>query len=144
MDNNNWNPYEQSQEQNPYQQQSTPQQQNPYGQPGMSGQQNPYQQSAPYMPGGSNPQYSGYPGPAYQQYKKEEEPVKISEYLLILGLCTFLPCVGIILLFVFAFSKDEKESKRNFCKAYLIVMGIAFALILIYLIINFALLAALL
>lgn len=116
MDNNNWNTYEQNQEQNPYQQ--------------------------------PNPQYSGMPGgyppPAYQQYKKEEEPVKISEYLLILGLCTFIPCVGIILLFVFAFSKDEKESKRNFCKAYLIVMGIVFALILIYLIINFAILAALL
>lgn len=128
MDNNNWNTYEQNQEQNPYQQQGTPQQPNPYGQP--------------------NPQYSGMPGgyppPAYQQYKKEEEPVKISEYLLILGLCTFIPCVGIILLFVFAFSKDEKESKRNFCKAYLIVMGIVFALILIYLIINFAILAALL
>ena len=132
MDNNNWNTYEQNQEPNPYQQQGTPQQPNPYGQPGMSGQGSPYG-----LPG-------GYPPPAYQQYKKEEEPVKISEYLLILGLCTFLPCVGIILLFVFAFSKDEKESKRNFCKAYLIVMGIGFALLIIYLIINFAIQAAML
>ena len=115
MDNNNWNTYEQNQEPNPYQQQGTPQQPNPYGQPGMSGQGSPY-----------------------------GEPVKISEDLLILGLCTFLPCVGIILLFVFAFSKDEKESKRNFCKAYLIVMGIGFALLIIYLIINFAILAAML
>ena len=72
----------------------------------------------------------------YQPYQPVQEPpkdetVKISEYLLILLFCTFLPCVGIILLFVFGFGKDENPSKKNFCRAYLITMGISLALTLI-------------
>lgn len=50
-----------------------------------------------------------------------EEPVKMSEWILILALCSFVPCVGLILVIVFAFSKNEKKSKQTFCKAYLII-----------------------
>lgn len=78
------------------------------------------------------------------QEQQKDETVKISEYLLILLLCTFIPCAGIILLFVFAFGKDEKPSKKNFCRAYLITMGISLVLGIIVAIGYIAILAAML
>lgn len=118
MDNNNWNTYEQGQFSN----QSTQGQQNAY--PQYDATQNTYQ--------------SYQPVPELQT----DETVKISEYLLILLLCTFIPCAGIILLFVFAFSSKEKESKKNFCKAYLITIGINLVLAIIVTIIYVAAFAA--
>lgn len=89
----------------------------------------------------------------YQQYEPisinssqapiKEEPVKISEFVLILALCSFIPCVGIILLFVYGFSKNEKESKKNFCKAYLIVIGIGILLSLIWIALFMTVISAL-
>lgn len=75
----------------------------------MSGTYEPYQSYQPYHP---------------VEPVESDEIVKISEYLLPLLLCTFIPCVGLILVIVYAFSSKEKESKKNFCKAYLITMGI--------------------
>lgn len=60
-----------------------------------------------------------------------EEPVKISEWVLALVLM-MIPCVNIIMMFVFAFSKTEKKSKSNFFKAYLIYFAIVFALTLLF------------
>lgn len=60
-----------------------------------------------------------------------EEPVKISEWLLALVLM-MIPCVNIIMMFVFAFSKTEKKSKSNFFKAYLIYFVIMFALTFLF------------
>lgn len=87
------------------------------------------------------------PEQQYQQYQPVQPPVvdetvKISEYLLPLLLCQFIPCVGIILLIVYACSSSEKESKRNFCKAYLITVGISVALAIILLIIYAMIFAA--
>ena len=60
-----------------------------------------------------------------------EEPVKISEWVLALVLM-MIPCVNIIMMFVFAFSKTEKKSKSNFFKAYLIYFAIVFALTFLF------------
>ncbi len=63
-------------------------------------------------------------GAAYQGL---EEPVSMGEW----ALCIFLnciPCVGLIMMFVWAFSKDTKKSKSNFFKVQLIFMGIILAL----------------
>lgn len=60
-----------------------------------------------------------------------EEPVKISEWVLVFVLM-MIPCVNIIMMFVFAFSKTEKKSKSNFFKAYLIFFAIMCALMLLF------------
>ncbi|MCM1173543.1 MAG: hypothetical protein NC341_00680 [Blautia sp.] len=85
--------------------------------------------------------YNSYGNGGYQPYQQPpldlEEPVKMSEWLIAL-LLMMLPCVNIVMMFVWAFSKTEKKSKSNFFKAYLIVFGIMFVLYMIILIIAVA------
>ncbi|MBD5543540.1 MAG: hypothetical protein HDR01_04655 [Lachnospiraceae bacterium] len=55
---------------------------------------------------------------------------------LITYLILLVPCVNIVMMFVWAFSKNEKKSKSNFFKVQLIVVGVMvvlyFAFILIF------------
>lgn len=105
-------------------------------------------QSLPYQNNGyengaySNNDYQNY-GNGYWQYNQQyngaqpwpdnqtqlEEPVKISEWVLTFVLM-MIPCVNIIMMFVWAFSSTEKKSKSNFFKAYLIFFGIAMGVML--------------
>lgn len=77
--------------------------------------------------------YQNYNG-NYQPYPNErmelEEPVRISEWVLSLVLM-MIPCVNIIMMFVWAFSNTEKKSKSNFFKAYLIFFGISMGVMLL-------------
>ena len=57
-----------------------------------------------------------------------EEPVGVGEWTGLLAIATFVPCIGLILLLVWAFGGSDKKSKSNFCKAYLIIMLIKLAL----------------
>lgn len=108
----------------------------------------PYQPEQQYQQYQPEQQYQPYqPEQQYQPYRPVQPPVvdetvKISEYLLPLLLCQFIPCAGIILLIVYACSSSEKESKKNFCKAYLISVGISIALVIILLIIYTVIFAA--
>lgn len=94
--------------------------------------------------GGSYQQYNQYNGAqpyqntyqnAYQNtYQNNgqmelEEPVKISEWVLAMVLM-MIPCVNIVMMFVWAFSSTEKKSKSNFFKAYLIFFGISMGVML--------------
>lgn len=90
--------------------------------------------------GGQGPVYTDYPNsqgyPCMQQggYENElEEPVTMGEWVVSLLLIMFVPCVNIVLMFVWAFSKKEKKSKSNFFKAQLIIMGIVLGLYIIIL-----------
>lgn len=57
---------------------------------------------------------------AFTQTEPElEEPVSVGDWLL-LNLLFLIPCVGLVMAIVWAFSDREKKSKSNFCKAYLI------------------------
>ena len=68
----------------------------------------------------------------YQPYQPEmEEPVKMGEWILLQCLLTFIPCVGLIMAIVWAFSSTEKKSKVNFCKAYLVVFLIQLVLAIV-------------
>ena len=132
------NPYqnESYQQNNPYQNDSY-QQNNPY-------QGDNYQQNNPYQGnGGVNNPYQNYNSP-YQQYQPYnntqpyndsqldlEEPVKMGEWLLSL-IVLMIPCVNIIMMFVWAFSNTEKKSKSNFFKAYLIYFAIVFVLMMLF------------
>ncbi|MBR4758815.1 MAG: hypothetical protein IK078_01520 [Lachnospiraceae bacterium] len=96
----------------------------------------------PQSPYQGGPQYDGfrdggYPGGGLNnppQIEGLEEPVSMGEWL-ICFLLMMVPCVNIIMMFVWAFSKTEKKSKSNFFKAELILMGIVFALYIVVIII---------
>lgn len=126
------NPY-QDQNQNPYQEQSQNQNQNQsiYNQPsnGAGAYNNQQGGNAGY---GQNNYANGY-GQPYANYNQPpfsgpgyrpadmEEPVGVGEWTGLLAIATFVPCIGFILMLVWAFGGSDKRSKSNFCKAYLII-----------------------
>lgn len=59
-----------------------------------------------------------------------EEPISVGQWLLT-TLILIIPCVNIVMMFVWAFSKTEKKSKSNYFKAMLIWMaiGIVFSIV---------------
>lgn len=61
-----------------------------------------------------------------------EEPVSLKEWIITL-LILIIPFVNFIMLFVFAFG-NGKESKKNFFKAYLILVGILLAIYILLII----------
>lgn len=126
MDYNNQNPYESG---NNAQPQGQSQDQNPYYQ--SSYQQSSYQQSSYQQP---QPQYQ-----SYQTYQNSnlEEPMSVKEWL-ITDLLMMIPCVNLILVFVWAFSSSEKKSKSNYFKANLILAGCVLAFYLVLVIILVA------
>ena len=108
MDNNNM--YNQDQQQ--FQQQTEQQQfqQQPY-------QQQPYQQ-APY-------QQTSYQG----SNTEREEPVTFGEWMITM-LVMMIPCVNIVMMFVWAFG-NGKKSKSNYFKAALVwaLIGIVISIL---------------
>ena len=82
--------------------------------------------------------YNAYQQPVTpQNYGGLEEPVTKGEW----ALCYFLmmiPCVGFIMMFVWAFSKTEKKSKSNFFKVQLIFVGVIFVLYFLLAILGLA------
>jgi heme/copper-type cytochrome/quinol oxidase subunit 2 len=119
---------QQSYGQQQYQQQSYGQQsygqqtygQQPYGQQAY-GQQPNYQQPSRQQP---------YQQP-YVQGDDLEEPVSIGEWMLSM-LLMFIPCVNIIMMFVWAFGSRAKKSKSNYFKAALIWTVIIIAISVVY------------
>lgn len=85
--------------------------------------QNNYAYGQPY----ANYNQGPYQGPSLTPMEMEE-PVGTGEWVGLLVLSTFVPCIGIILMLVWAFGNTEKKSKANFCKAFLIVWLIKLAL----------------
>lgn len=88
-----------------------------------------------------NQQYSSYyEAPVQPQVQvpigqELEEPVSVGEWLIsMLLMC--IPCVNIVLMFVWAFSSSAKKSKSNYFKAYLIwaciwiVLGIVIVILM--------------
>ncbi len=116
MSENNYN----ANGQQPYQAQQTYQQpQQPY--------QQGYQQNA-YQP-------SGYQAPVYQQ-PQQTAPVMMIKDWLIMFLISCIPCVGLIMIFVWAFGSGQNPNKSNYAKASLIwaliIAGISVILSLIF------------
>ena len=71
----------------------------------------------------------------YQQPQDNlEEPMSMGEWLISL-LVMMIPCVNIVMMFVWAFSSTEKKSKSNFFKAYLIFFAIMIAFMIIMMVI---------
>lgn len=90
---------------------------------------------------------NSYQDDSYQKYEisgqpQMEEPVGLGEFFLIAALTAFIPCAGIILLFIYGFSNSEKQSKKNFCRALLIIEGIKLAFFIIFIAAYGAIIAA--
>ncbi|MCR5417394.1 MAG: hypothetical protein K6E84_00580 [Lachnospiraceae bacterium] len=81
----------------------------------------------------STPGIQYYNDPPNYNIEGLEEPVTMGEWLVTM-LLMMVPCVNIILMFVWAFSKTEKKSKSNFFKVELIMMGILLAIYIIVII----------
>ncbi len=104
--------------------------------------QQPYQQQGYYQ----QPQYQQQPyqQPVQQNFYQQpydnsglEEPISIGEWLVTM-LILMIPCVNIVMLFVWAFGSGTKKSKSNFFKAQLIMALVIIVLWLIIALIAFA------
>jgi ABC-type multidrug transport system permease subunit len=73
-----------------------------------------------------NPQYQ--PNSGIQEL---EPPISLGSWLLIM-LLVAIPCVNIIMLFIWAFSRDVITTKKNYSRAMLIFMAISIVLGLIF------------
>lgn len=92
----------------------------PYQNNNFYGQQPP-QQPNPY---GGQPPYTPY---------VDNSPMTVGNYItMLLLLC--IPIANIVLLFVWAFGSTVNTNKKNFAKAYLILIGIIFAIYIVILI----------
>lgn len=125
MDNNNLfdkDNQNQNNEQGQFQQQ--PYQQQPY-------QQQPYQSQQSYQP--YQPQQS-YQQQPYQPGAGElEEPVSFADWMIsMLIMC--IPCVNIVMIFVWAFGSGTKKSKSNYFKAVLVWSLISIVLMFVLMI----------
>ena len=93
--------------------------------------------SQPYNQQGGQP--GGQPGynPLGTKYTNPnsglEKPLSVGDWIVTL-LITMIPCLGIVMIFVWAFGSGENKSKSNFFKAQLIFMGV----VLIFCLIMFA------
>lgn len=121
--------------------------QNPAG--GYNGQPNGnmnYGQSTNNYANGYGQPFANYNQPSYQgpgyTPTEMEEPIGVGEWTGLLAIASFVPCIGIILMLVWAFGGTEKKSKSNFCKAYLIICLIKLALYALLFIIYGATLAS--
>ena len=90
--------------------------------------ENAYQQSA------SDPYQKSVQEQLQYQYREPEtdleEPISMGEWLVTM-LLMLIPCVNIVLMFVWAFSSKEKKSKSNCFKAALIFAAIVLVLYII-------------
>lgn len=119
MDNNNLygqgnQNFDQAQpQQQPYPQQSQ-------GQGGDSNNpQQPYNQYYQPNPQAQQSYNQPYPQQSYQANTDLEEPVSFGDWMLSILLMT-IPCVNIIMMFVWAFGSGTKKSKSNYFKAVLV------------------------
>lgn len=72
---------------------------------------------------------------------EDQKPMSVKDWLITL-LISAIPLVGFVMLFVYAFSNDGNENRRNWAKAQLIFMAIIVALVLLCMIIFGSLFAA--
>ena len=77
--------------------------------------QQPFNQN--YQPGYSN--------------QELEPPISLGNWLIIMLLVS-IPCVNIIMLFIWAFSRDVSTTKKNYSRAMLIFIAIGIVLSLIF------------
>ncbi len=82
----------------------------------------------PFVP----PAYNGPSDPLRPAYADGgEDPVSVGEWIIVF-LISMIPCINIIMVFVWAFSKNEKASKSNYFKASLIMAAVIVGLSFVF------------
>lgn len=76
---------------------------------------------------GENTQYQQ---PPQQYYGNDTSPMSMGDWLVTL-IVGAIPCVGIILYIVWAFSKTVNINKRNYCRAFLIISAVVMVLYIV-------------
>ena len=64
------------------------------------------------------------------EMSEQERPLSMGEWLVTLLILTFVPCVNIVMMFVWGFGNGNLNRKR-FCQAYLIIWAIMVVLMII-------------
>ena len=86
--------------------------------------------SQPYNQQGGQPGYNPLGTKYTNPNSGLEKPMSVGDWI-ITFLILMIPCLNIVMMFVWAFSSSENKTKSNFFKAYLILVGIVFILYLI-------------
>lgn len=114
--------YEQTSQNGYYYQDASQQNQNQY-----QGYNN-YQYSSNYGPNGNN----GYQQPPYGGM--DTSPMSMGDWILTI-LALMIPCAGIILYFVWAFSRNGNINRRNYCRAALIIEAVVIVLMILMMVV---------
>lgn len=61
----------------------------------------------------------------------DTSPMSMGDWVLTI-LASFIPCAGIILYFVWAFSKTGNVNRRNYCRANLIIMAVVIGVYFVF------------
>jgi len=93
------------------------------------------------------PAYSSYSAPEYQPVTEATlpdhlKPLSPWAYLGYMLLFSLVPCAGIIMAFIFAFSSEGNVNRRNFARYYLLSLLIGLVLGILYCVVIFALLGS--
>ena len=87
----------------------------------MDNNNNNYYQNSDQQPQYNNQQQQNY----YQPNQVPlEEPVSLGDWILTLIIMA-IPCVNLIMMFVWGFGSGVKTSKKNYCRAMLVFLLIA-------------------
>ena len=81
-------------------------------------------------------------GPSYGGPAPNTAVMSLGDWL-ITWLVLLIPCVGIIMSFVWAFSSTGNLNRRNYCRAYLIISAAIIVLVFVVSILSSAALIAL-
>lgn len=79
----------------------------------------------------------GQQSPVYQQnysaggYGASAPVMGVKDYVIMM-IISAIPIVGLIMLFVWAFGNESNPNKKNYAKALLLLMAIAFAVYLVF------------
>ena len=67
--------------------------------------------------------YGSSNGQPQQNNDEHTRPLSMGEWVVVL-LVPMIPCVGIILYFVWAFSSKTNVNRRNFCRANIVIFAV--------------------
>lgn len=73
---------------------------------------------------------------SYNQPKGDMTPLSLGGWILTI-LIPFVPCVGIIMYIYWAISSTGNIGRRNYCRAYFVVVLIAFIISIIFYVVMF-------
>ena len=70
----------------------------------------------------------------YRKSQMDDTPMSMGDWILTI-LALFIPCVGVIIYLIWAFSKKGNVNRRNYCRAFLIIYAVIMAIYLLVILI---------